>query len=394
MGRLRYLSFLSACYLFQNFSAYAQEGAASRSFLRDLLKEIKIHEKMGADHLLTTMGGEGGKAPEELALIRQASMHSFADITAPTQRKTKEVLTYNFLLPKNHKERVSDRENLIERKCELAEYDVEAGTFEVRPWYRLGFHKLPKSKKGWSFSYCYGIDKSSEANSVLYFFHGVSGDVKNFWNRHASSNVRYLWRKTDPNTPIWVSVSMGRIGLLSGMGKEKRFVEKIMPFIESRLSAQTQKPITKRIALGVSMGGANVTNLIFNPDSHLSRAFLVCPAIGTFENYTKEEIAAYIKRTSAMKFAFGIAMMLLPYEFLNQSYFDAYDPLMRGQRALSPSTPPIYIQTSSKDQFGFQEGGRLFAMVARIKGAPVSFEELKGPHCVFKPKTVVDFLRM
>ena len=51
----------------------------------------------------------------------------------------------------------------------------------------------------------------------------------------------------------------------------------------------------------------------------------------------------------------------------------------------------MLFQTSSRDQFGFPEGGRVIAMLARAKGARVTLEELEGTHCMLTPQRIVNF---
>ena len=52
---------------------------------------------------------------------------------------------------------------------------------------------------------------------------------------------------------------------------------------------------------------------------------------------------------------------------------------------------PLFIQSNSKDQFGFQEGAKLFSMMATLKKVPHQLQELEGRHCTLRPRNVVDF---
>lgn len=243
----------------------------------------------------------------------------------------------------------------------------------------------------WDFSYCAGEDSDSDKETFLYFFHGASGNPHNWINRKAMAEVRRLWREKG-KLPRWISVSMGRLGLLLEKEKEDRFFQFVVPYIEKRFGPKPSKNVT-RLNLSVSMGGANSSYVILRKPEFFQAAFLVCPAISTL-NPGADPIATdnYLVRTPAFRIVVNAVNRVMPKEMHNTKYFSTVDPLLLGQHALSAKTPPLYIQTSSKDEFGFNEGGKIFALLARMNGAEVKYEEIAGLHCVLEPKSVVKFL--
>ncbi len=170
-------------------------------------------------------------------------------------------------------------------------------------------------------------------------------------------------------------------------------MQHIAPFVEKRIGFSDKHPVKRRLGLGVSLGGRNVTHLVIKQPKFFDKAFLVCPAISSID-YTNRnrEFGDFFTRTNAYRPAVEIALRLMPSELRSPVYAAAVDPLIMGQFQLGPHTPPIFVQTSSKDEFGFNEGGRVFAMLARAKGVAVTFDEIKGRHCMMRPQMAVDFL--
>lgn len=328
---------------------------------------------------------------QEEKFLENTLNYDFQDIFKGTLTEARGVRSYNLFNFGSSVKRRRDRRHMEGMFCEMV-YTEDAKQFYTQNLKEA--KKIPidiEGKDVWSFSYCAGLDKNTDHESVLYFFHGAKGGPLNWLDRNSTYSVRKRWRKFG-KLPRWVSVSIGSIGHLAEIKKEERFFDTIVPYIERKLGMKT--PPKKRFGLGVSQGGANIVHAVLKRENFFDAAVAVCPAISTTNpGASKEELKLYRVRTAAWKYLLKLAFHFVPLEFFEFDYWrENVDPLILGQKYLSSKSTPLYIQTSSQDELGLQEGGQLFAMLARAKGAPVVFEELQGSHCVLRPKKIADFL--
>lgn len=322
---------------------------------------------------------------EEQIFLQQALLSNYSDILAPIKTDL-DLSSYGFWNPMTPPERFLEQEQTVGGGC-YSVYTNDGVQFDERP-----LNSEPDDDfKGWSFSYCAGADLKADQNSVLYFFHGATGNPEHWLNRRANFLIREHWRQLGV-MPKWVSISVGKIGHLAELHKEQRFFDVIVPYVEKHLGF-TQKPKV-RLGIGMSQGGANIVHILMKRPRFFDAAAAACPAISTLApKFSLGELLDYKIRTSAWATFIKFAVKRMPREFKKLQYWqDNVDPLILGQKLLGPETSPFYLQTNSQDQFGFQEGGQLFAMLARIRNAPISFEALSGGHCSIAPENIANFL--
>lgn len=362
------------------------EAEVSKQFL------LKMHSKFKSNMGLPLRASEfRNLTDEENEFVQKTEGKFYEDIFRDTLPKDEDLSDYNFLNFRGARHALTERRLNVETECKMVRVDetAEGRTFTVR---KIKVFRTPRddSRSYWKFSYCTGVDKNADKDSIVYYFHGVGGNPANFIGRDATYALRERWREMG-QLPQWVAVSMGTIGHLGEKNKEQRFFDVVVPYIEKKLGFK-ERP-KNRFGFGVSQGGANVVHSVVKREGFFDAAVAVCPAVVAVEPFSSEEdLAAYRKRTNAMQFLITVAFKLVPREFLDHDYwFRNVDAFMLGQKYLNENSTPLYIQTSSEDQLGLQEGGRLFAMLARTLGAPVMFEELKGGHCVLRPRKIADF---
>lgn len=382
------LSIISAGFFYYQsiFASSDPSSAVDRDFLLTVLSKLRE----GDGSLLIDDTKEWSDKNQQ-AFINKLRNYNFGDFFAkPKTKNDKDIFSYNILNQRNWQIYNSDKQNTAFKKCRAVYTKDEGLTFKKVGLKNIG-NPLPKGyEDAWSFSYCAGFDHNRDNERILYFFHGLSGGPMNFWNRRAISEVRQQWRKHG-RLPKWVAVSVGRKGMLSESGMEERFMKIVVPYVEKQLGFTQENKPKQRFVLGVSMGGANATNLV-QKQSLFDAAFLVCPAVSVINpKSSNKKIWSYSRRTGAYFSLVSSIYTFMPYEFSDEDYYNKVDPLIAGQLEFGKHTAPMYIQTSSKDQFGFQEGGRLLAMIARMNGADVTFEELEGKHCMLEPQSIVNF---
>lgn len=330
---------------------------------------------------------------EEQSLLNETSRYDYTDIFEGTQPKDDDTFPYLFLKFRGLRQLIDDNNWHQKITCNLVKTKDDGKTFKVS---RIKAFRHLQSKSSspdeWRFSYCTGHDTNADMSSVMYYFHGITGQPSNWLERKAMYEFRKRWREMG-KAPQWVSISFGSIAHLGQIGFEEKFFEKIIPYIEKELGFD--KRPRKRFGFGVSQGGANVVHTVLKNESFFDAAVAICPAVFSFPpSASEEEQRAYRHRTMASRFLFRLIFSILPEEFMQADYWSKnVDPFQLGLKYLNENSTPLYIQTSSKDQLGLQEGGQLFAMLARTMGAPVVFEELKGGHCVMRAKKTADFFR-
>ncbi len=357
----------------------------SKEFLVSLLSKFK--STLGSP--ITRNDFHKELTEEELAFLDKTQNYDYTDIFSGTLPKNRDVYAYNFLNFRSVPAALKERQLNAEKKCRKVFTD--GVSFEEHSLH--SFSRKPKEydKKYWTFSYCTGGDLNADKESVIFYFHGVGGGPYNWVDRRATYTIRKRWRDIG-RLPLWVSVSLGKVDHLAQTGKEHKFFEVIVPYIEKKIGFE-QRP-KRRFGFGISQGGANIVHAVMRHNNFFDAAVAVCPAVIAAPPFEGSEQHRYRVRTAASRSLLHIAISLVPREFLIPDFwYKNVDALSLGQQFLNENSTPLYIQTSSKDQLGLHEGGQLFAMLARTLGAPVMFEELEGEHCVLRPHKIADFFK-
>jgi len=234
--------------------------------------------------------------------------------------------------------------------------------------------------KNSEYSYCITTNTSSTSQSVVYFFHGKDGDEKQ-WYEDFMQVIKNWDSKTAPTV---ISISFGKVWLLEDY-KYNTLFNKAIPEIESKLS----KPVTKRMIMGVSMGGFNAASIITKNPKFFQKAMLNCPALVKFSPFNVLEIPLYILRTKAdyKKIIEIFSLVAITYSVLYK--YEDYSPF----KNLTSEAPEMYVSCGDKDEYGFFEGAKAFVDLAKSKGIKAEYEQLSGGHCVFNYKKIAEFLQ-
>ena len=379
--KLRWLALAGVVFL--NSTLHAE---VSSDFL------VKVRQKFSAQKggAISAADFVSELSESERAFIEKTQQYDYSDIFQATIPKGPDVYSYDLF----HWQSVTDK--LQERgKDKLSCHSVyteDSKTFREED---LRSRKNPPSqdfnmKNAWSFSYCAGGDEDADPESILFYFHGATGNPYNWLQRDSTYAIRQRWRETG-KLPKWVSVSIGKIGHLAEIGKEEKFFDVIVPYIEGKLGF-SQRP-KYRFGLGVSQGGANIVHAVLKNGAFFDAAVAICPAVvSTPPSASRAEWRRYAQRTQASRTLLRFVLSLVPLEFKKLDYWHKeVDALALGQRYLNAKSSPLYIQTSSRDKLGLQEGGQIFAILARTQGARVLFEALEGGHCVLRPTKIADY---
>ena len=245
------------------------------------------------------------------------------------------------------------------------------------------------------YKFCLSRDKWERSKKVLYFFHGVNGSPRDWLQKLSLKKIRnFLWARSEASLPAVASVSFGNMYFL-GIDKTKDlFLHKVMPHIENLIGGDIQK----RLLMGVSMGGANVAQLILKEPQYFNGAVMICPAIINIHPWSSyDEVDDYIMQTGAWKFLIDRFITSNDLILENFKDFNHYNTKANvyylAPTNLGPQTPPLYISVGENDQFGFQQGSHFFADWAIRNGVPTTFHSYPGKgHCVLNAETIGKYL--
>lgn len=379
------------CLLIISLKVSANSSQLNNHFLRKVTEKI-----VNTAGLPVSSWGETDLSiasnSSERRFLRSLKGYNLEDLSEVAFKNPFDATPYNFFYSRGLIRRLKESRLNQFKECKRVWFNDD-GVYLVRRLSHLLNRNYSENKNIWYFDYCAGEDKISDNNNLLYFFHGVTGTPFNWIDRKALYRFRKHWRNTG-KLPRWVSVSISRAGHFAEGEYEKKFFKYIVPYLEKRFHFPIDRPV-KRFALGISLGGANALHIALKKKRFFDAVSLVCPAITVDPPYIGfSGYMNYITRTGAWPTVIKAVLKLIPMEFLNNNFYDnKVDPLQLGQKRFNRFSPPMFIQTSSNDQFGFHEGGRVLALLARSRGVKVAFEELLGSHCVVGPKKIVSFFR-
>jgi pimeloyl-ACP methyl ester carboxylesterase len=165
------------------------------------------------------------------------------------------------------------------------------------------------------------------------------------------------------------------------------FVEKAMPFIESRLGGG----LPRRYLWGMSQGGYNGSLLLLKRPELWSGAVFSCPGWYTISVFAgPKEMADYISRTQANRTLAEGGMRTIRECLAGPEEWTREDPLIRA--ALAWNLPPVYVDSTSEDDYGFHEGAQRFVEILRGRGQRVFFRSGPGAHCELDARGAASFL--
>lgn len=248
-----------------------------------------------------------------------------------------------------------------------------------------------------SWGYCVSRAEGSTNTDVLYYFHGKGGNKKSWADAsNYPAVMQERWKGAGKGAPTTVAISFGKIWLLAEKNSSKKsglleFVaEQAIPYIEQK---QFGGSVANRLLLGESMGGFNGAQLVLKHPGLFKKAALVCPAIGALSPYDGSKAEEdYIRRTGARRWNVMLVLHLLREYFPDQESWMKSAPLTVGRTQLGGATPELHVSCGQKDEYGFFEGAKLFADLARDHGVPAIWEPLSGGHCAADPAALAAFL--
>lgn len=221
-----------------------------------------------------------------------------------------------------------------------------------------------------------------DPDSILYFLHYAGGDERS-WSRIPISRVFYAqFKKRGLPAPRVATVSYGpywnlfdKPGPKHPVGLFSEFTGKVMPFIEGKLGRPQ-----RRYIWGMSQGGLNSSLLVLKRPELWSAAAFSCPAWYTIPIFAQAtEVTDYVERNRSEAKKVRTVLDLIAERVAGPEEWAVEDPLKRALTA--KGLPPIYINCTRQDEYGFFEGSRAMADTLKSQGHDVTFHEENGAHC-------------
>ncbi len=246
----------------------------------------------------------------------------------------------------------------------------------------------------WSF--CINQYIGSSNRDLIYYFHGKDGAAAG-WNDQAfhSGRLYEIWKKNGEAPPLVVSISFGKIWLLTenenevGGGLHNIFKAHVLPEIEKQL----QHPVDKRMLAGISMGGLNTLILSMKIKKFYTKAAAICPPISKVSPHSGLwNIFNYFRKSStSIKRAIMLWMFSKKF-YPTQKIWEANDPLFLSQSFEKEGAPEIYLTCGAKDDWGCMEGSK--SLVKNIKKAKgqITWVPRAGGHCDIEYESFAHFL--
>jgi pimeloyl-ACP methyl ester carboxylesterase len=228
--------------------------------------------------------------------------------------------------------------------------------------------------------WCVYTPKGPTTGDVVYFLHYATGDERS-WNRLGLSRAFYdEYRRAGRPAPRVVTVSYGGYWLLTATPGLRQTVP-LVDFDALRVRIEKSLgPIDRRFLWGMSQGGYSAAELVLSrPDSWAATA-LSCPALTASSPY---EVPAHETASRGPE-----GRLLFTYRLAGDSVWKAENPLALID---AETTPPIWIEANTGDEFGYFKGARALADALRRSGHAARFVASPGGHCAIDARAVARF---
>lgn len=235
------------------------------------------------------------------------------------------------------------------------------------------------------------VDRTKNPD-IIYFLHGLNGSERSWFKDVDKVALQAMWKVKDYN-PTVITISLGPMWLLVETSEYPvldLFMNDILPKLEAKAGG-LQKG--RRILAGQSMGGFNAAQLLLKKPAYFQKVGLWCPAITTVGPYSSpKEIQDYIDRNKANPDRIRLMLRISKQVFTTPQEWDQHDPLLLLRNFSGAVKPQTFVSIGKRDEFGFYEGAKIFADVAKQKGFKTTFSPVTGPHCRFDIRGASDFI--
>lgn len=258
-------------------------------------------------------------------------------------------------------------------------------------------------KSGAKFEYCLkDLGGNPEPQDIIYFWHGVGGGASNIFSViHPQSDMYdVVVSRGLEKAPLFVGMSFGPQALVpvevtaTSPASLNELTQELFPEIEKRFGYDLKKQPLTRHMMGLSLGGFNALNTVAFQPKEFSSLIALCPALLTFNPFSREEFKDYLQRHKGIIKRAKAEYMI----YMLKEKFKTY-PVWMGRNPLEHlkngkyQNMPVYLSTGLQDEYGFMEGAEAFTRLSPGKvGQGSVFAPIDGDHCFFDAGALQMFL--
>lgn len=219
-----------------------------------------------------------------------------------------------------------------------------------------------------------GYESSRVRYPVMYFLHGLFEDEQRWAERGGKDILDGLLAKGQVGPFIVVLPNAGKTFYVNSFDGRVRyedyFVQELVPFIDQKY--RTIADPAHRGIFGISMGGYGALHLAMrHPDLFGSVSAQSAALLPKFPD----------PLPTSGRWGFYARVVQEPFgNPLNQSYFDANNPLTLAEHPEAFQGLKIYFDCGKEDRYGFNEGNSMLDQILTSKHVPHQFALRDGNH--------------
>lgn len=231
-------------------------------------------------------------------------------------------------------------------------------------------------------AYC----KADGSATVIYYFHGLGG-TPSLQKEPIKTLIDGTRRVLGSKAPSVIAISIGKEGVMKTdnigfVTDSAKKIEALLPMAPS-----------KRVLLGMSMGGHNALRVLMSDPPIYGATALLCPALMDIDLEDPQAKQDYIARHQAYldRAFFDHAWALWQREFPTRVAWDENNPLTALRRG-DFDREPIFLSTGRQDSLGFFEGATVFKTEAERRDVKLTWAPVDGSHCAYDPVKLLTFI--
>ena len=245
-----------------------------------------------------------------------------------------------------------------------------------------------------SWSYCITKVPSSKSLDVIYHFHGRNG-AATWWNdkSYHTGKVHQEWLKQNREIPTVISISFGKLWMLTKTGHKKGMIEfftnTVLPNVEAKLGF---KPKSRKL-FGISMGAVNASFASLHYPALFKGAAILCSPLPTVTHHDSFSKLYDYFRTSSVSFKRTGFKYYFSWKFFKtREIWDLNSPVEVLKNKTFKRLPKFYISCGKKDEWDCMEGSKAFADSLKGLGHKVHWNPREGGHCDLDYPSLAKFL--
>lgn len=235
------------------------------------------------------------------------------------------------------------------------------------------------------FDYCFTPGSGAKAQTLMYFFSGVTNDEKGWQQQRYPRALQKHWRDLKLGSPAVLNIAVGRVWLAvhKNSSAKSGLLEPLLANFSSLEKKFFPQGPQDRWIMGDSMGGHNMWQIVFSKPNYFTKVVSMCAAIMSQTPYmTSAELREYTTENEGQLLATTGAQELYQAYYPSTEVWQNENPLARAQQLTQRTQTQYLIVSVPKDIFSFTPGSTMLAHILAERDEAVTRVLLPGSHCV------------